>query len=628
MFSAAEPSPPCVTDAASIRTEVSTQLGKIEAAIEKPGVEWVTRAGFNVAWTDYHNTDAALIDLASTDTLIDIGISDLLRLDGADIKGRAALQNNLGAALIALDPKIELYVSALVPKEAKDEKACADKAAVVDKPDADTKPVSQGYWNGVKQSLLALIGKASGSITKSATDDAPDVDPADCETERRSRMIIQAIHRSLNTYRGTRWSELGRARWQLMITTTVAGIVAFFLLALGLIRGIHPEQLMTGWAYFLVGAVAGLFLRLYLASKESQVSDDYGLEAARVYQTPLLSGMAAVIGVVLMASVAGSNLADVLTPDPDSAAVAMASPEASADASASPAATTSPAPTPTPLPSGGASASVDEPAASKQATEATLANAFNLGTYPVGLVVALAFGLTPNLVLRRLGVSASKAKEDLSRFETDVRGSPSMPRHLARTVGAAASRSSNTRHTTADPNGGVEELDKESPESRAMPYPLGQPSHGPESFRHGTALCLSGGGMRAALFHLGAVRRANELGLKLRTVSAVSGGAIFAGFLVARAPMRTFEDSELRSLSLPIEDWDKRIAEPFRKFASRNHRVRPLLHRFFSVESVARLRLLLCSRPTNHEACDARSFMGRVSDIPRRYFRRYRPLHR
>ena len=66
---------------------------------------------------------------------------------------------------------------------------------------------------------------------------------------------------------------------------------------------------MAGWAFFLVGAAAGLFLRLRLAAEESQVTDDYGLEAARVFQTPLLSGMAAIIGVVLMASLAGRRSA-------------------------------------------------------------------------------------------------------------------------------------------------------------------------------------------------------------------------------------------------------------------------------------------------------------------------------
>lgn len=49
----------------------------------------------------------------------------------------------------------------------------------------------------------------------------------------------------------------------------------------------------------------------------------------------------------------------------------------------------------------------------------------------------------------------------------------------------------------------------------------------------GVALCLSGGGYRAMIFHLGALWRMNQLGFlkKLARVSSVSGGSITAGVL-------------------------------------------------------------------------------------------------
>src|SRR5579862_4669846 len=55
----------------------------------------------------------------------------------------------------------------------------------------------------------------------------------------------------------------------------------------------------------------------------------------------------------------------------------------------------------------------------------------------------------------------------------------------------------------------------------------------PDPERKGIGLCLSGGGFRAALFHLGALRRLNEVGLlsKVRTISSVSGGSIINGLL-------------------------------------------------------------------------------------------------
>ncbi len=64
------------------------------------------------------------------------------------------------------------------------------------------------------------------------------------------------------------------------------------------------------------------------------------------------------------------------------------------------------------------------------------------------------------------------------------------------------------------------------PVSAAAP----EPATGPKP---GIALCLSGGGYRAMLFHLGALWRLNQLGFlkKLARVSSVSGGSITAGVL-------------------------------------------------------------------------------------------------
>src|SRR5437764_12388515 len=49
----------------------------------------------------------------------------------------------------------------------------------------------------------------------------------------------------------------------------------------------------------------------------------------------------------------------------------------------------------------------------------------------------------------------------------------------------------------------------------------------------GVALCLSGGGYRAMLFHVGCLWRLNQLGLmaRLNRISSVSGGSITAAAL-------------------------------------------------------------------------------------------------
>lgn len=56
---------------------------------------------------------------------------------------------------------------------------------------------------------------------------------------------------------------------------------------------------------------------------------------------------------------------------------------------------------------------------------------------------------------------------------------------------------------------------------------------GGEKLEDAVGLCLSGGGFKAAIFHLGALERLNELGLLLSIdrISSVSGGSITAGWL-------------------------------------------------------------------------------------------------
>ena len=58
----------------------------------------------------------------------------------------------------------------------------------------------------------------------------------------------------------------------------------------------------------------------------------------------------------------------------------------------------------------------------------------------------------------------------------------------------------------------------------------GDITHFPAQPRQGLSLSLSGGGFRATIFHLGALRRLNELGIlsRLDAVTSVSGGSMMA----------------------------------------------------------------------------------------------------
>ena len=133
----------------------------------------------------------------------------------------------------------------------------------------------------------------------------------------------------------------------------------------------------------------------------------------------------------------------------------------------------------------------------------------------------------------------------------------------------------------------------ESTDAAAQPRPDAGPAerYAPSRERAGTALCLSGGGFRATLFHLGALRRLNETGVlaQLDTISSVSGGSIMAAFLATgvRWPLST-------RAPIPSDVWERDVAQPVRRFAARNLRTPAMIKRLLAPwDSAAGVRGLM-----------------------------------
>lgn len=80
----------------------------------------------------------------------------------------------------------------------------------------------------------------------------------------------------------------------------------------------------------------------------------------------------------------------------------------------------------------------------------------------------------------------------------------------------------------------------------------------------GIGLCLSGGGYRATLFHLGALWRLNEFGYlpKIERYSSVSGGSIIAGWLGFVWHKLDFDGNGKAS------NFEDEVINPIRKFAT------------------------------------------------------------
>jgi NTE family protein len=93
----------------------------------------------------------------------------------------------------------------------------------------------------------------------------------------------------------------------------------------------------------------------------------------------------------------------------------------------------------------------------------------------------------------------------------------------------------------------------------------GSPFDGTGAPEKGIGLCLSGGGYRAMLFHLGSLWRLNQLGYlpKLARVSSVSGGSITAGVLGVKWAKLAFDANGVG------QAFDAEVVQPIRSLADR-----------------------------------------------------------
>ncbi|MDQ4053910.1 MAG: patatin-like phospholipase family protein [Actinomycetota bacterium] len=93
--------------------------------------------------------------------------------------------------------------------------------------------------------------------------------------------------------------------------------------------------------------------------------------------------------------------------------------------------------------------------------------------------------------------------------------------------------------------------------------PVSRPPGHDEAPADGLALCLSGGGYRAMLFHVGVLWRLNEAGMlpELDRVSSVSGGSITAGVLGLNWKNLDFDDAGV------ARSFQGQLVDPIRKMA-------------------------------------------------------------
>lgn len=148
-----------------------------------------------------------------------------------------------------------------------------------------------------------------GHAGSSSDSDGSTKPSHDGEDEARARLTLREVRRSLNDYRDHLWEGLLRARNNLLGVTFVTSVGTHILLCIGIlalpVNTASHATIIAAVSYYMLGAIAGLFGRIGQATLANVAVDDYGLTLAQVMSRPLYSGLAGLGGVLLSSTVLG-----------------------------------------------------------------------------------------------------------------------------------------------------------------------------------------------------------------------------------------------------------------------------------------------------------------------------------
>ena len=266
--------------------EANKQLTEVKRALLRPasrsrtsGLEWVSAMGYVSLWRRVDRADECLIELEPTESVLADALHDRLRLSGAEIK-----TDHLEAAL-------------------------AEAVKVIDQKGFDK------YFPPTKQSqkVEATTNKSPDNASAPPNEDVPADSSPDEDAERLARGVLREVRHALNSFTQDAMEGLVRTRNRLWRTILLTATTTFLLVGLAVLNDV-PKSLLTGASvFFLVAAVVGLFNRLRLQGESDRAVEsveDFNLFEARLVHTPLISGLAGVAGVILVAVLPAASTQD------------------------------------------------------------------------------------------------------------------------------------------------------------------------------------------------------------------------------------------------------------------------------------------------------------------------------
>src|SRR5258708_36927781 len=118
--------------------------------------------------------------------------------------------------------------------------------------------------------------------------------------QNKARADIRMVKAALHKFTNERWDGVVRARNQLMVTAFLTTFFTYILVIIAILAKVPSMNALDAMVFYFLGAIVGLFGRLFDERNADTVIDDYGLSMARIIVTPLISGLAALVGVLFV----------------------------------------------------------------------------------------------------------------------------------------------------------------------------------------------------------------------------------------------------------------------------------------------------------------------------------------
>ncbi len=250
---------------AFVISDIDADLDHINKRLDIEGLHWLS-TGYVSIWDRVNKADEAMIDMLPRERVIESAKLDELCLINSGVPDSENLLKLLKKAIETLSSQ---KATGTASSDAKGPKSFSEQK--------------------LAQAMLALLKKAA----------LPPI-PSPPQSEQEARADVRQVKAALHDFTNKRWDGLVRARNVLLVTAFLTSVFVYILVAVAILANIENLAIERAIVFYILGAVVGLFKRLYDEKDTDNAVDDYGLTMTRIIVTPLLSGLAAVVGVFLV----------------------------------------------------------------------------------------------------------------------------------------------------------------------------------------------------------------------------------------------------------------------------------------------------------------------------------------